>query len=82
MAVGAVDAHLAVALLVFGQADGGFPLGTLQAPMQHKRILLVANHAANLQTAKRPAMTERIDGFQHAGFAAAVRANQEIKARG
>jgi hypothetical protein len=40
----------------------------------------VANHATNLQTAKRPAVAERIDGFQHAGFAAAVRANQEVKA--
>jgi len=40
----------------------------------------VANDAANLQTAKRPTMAERIDGFQDAGFAAAVGANQEIKA--
>ena len=82
MAIGAVDAHLAVALLVFGQADGGFPLCALQTPVQNKRFLLVANHATNLQTAKRPAVAERIDGFQHAGFAAAVRANQEVKARG
>jgi hypothetical protein len=49
--------------------------------VQNKGFLLVANHAANLQTAKRPAVAERIDGFQHAGFAAAVRANQEVKAR-
>ena len=82
MAIGAVNAHLAVALLVFGQANGGFPLCALQTPVQNKRILLVANHATNLQTAKRPAVAERIDGFQHAGFAAAVRANQEVKARG
>ncbi|MNP45655.1 hypothetical protein D3C76_1395940 [compost metagenome] len=82
MSVGAVDAHLAVTLLVFGQADGGFMILALQTPMQDERLLLVANHAANLQTAKRPTMAERIDGFQHAGFAAAVGANQEIKAGG
>jgi hypothetical protein len=29
MAVGAIDAHFAVAQLVFGQADGGFPRFTL-----------------------------------------------------
>jgi hypothetical protein len=50
--------------------------------VQNKGFLLVANHATNLQTAKRPTVAERIDGFQHAGFAAAVRANQEVKARG
>ena len=82
MAIGAVDAHLAVTLLIFGQADGGLSLLSLQTPVQNKRILLVANYATNLQTAKRPAVAERIDGFQHAGFAAAVRANQEVKARG
>ena len=80
VAVSAVDAHLAVTLFVFGQADGGFPLFALQAAVQDKSLLLVADHPANLQTTKRPAMTERIDSFQHAGFAAAVRANQEVKA--
>ena len=58
VAVGAVDTHLAVALFVFGQADGGFPLFALQTPVQNKRILLVADHATNLQTAKRPAVAE------------------------
>ena len=48
--------------------------------MQNKRILLVADHSANLQTAKCPAVAKRVDSFQHAGFAAAVRANQEVKA--
>ncbi|STW66840.1 Uncharacterised protein [Klebsiella pneumoniae] len=80
VAVGAVDTHLAVALFVFGQADGGFPLFALQTAMQNKRILLVADHPANLQTAKCPAVAKRVDSFQHAGFAAAVRANQEVKA--
>ncbi|SQC09503.1 Uncharacterised protein [Klebsiella pneumoniae] len=80
VAVGAVDTHLAVALFVFGQADGGFPLFALQTAMQNKRILLVADHSANLQTAKCPAVAKRVDSFQHAGFAAAVRANQEVKA--
>src|SRR5690606_4962433 len=80
--VGAIDAHFAVALFVFGQADGGFPLCALQTSMQNKRVLFMANHAAWLQTAKRPAMAERIDGFEHAGFAAAVGANQEVKAGG
>ena len=82
MAVGAVDAHLTVALLVFGQADGSFPLRPLQTPVQDKGFLLVANDATNLQTAKRPTVAERIDGLKHAGFAAAVCANQEVKARG
>jgi len=82
VAIGAVDAHLAVAMLVFGQPDGRLVLFAVQSTMKHERFLLVANNATNLQTAKRPAVAERIDGFQHAGFAAAVRANQEVKARG
>ena len=63
-----------------GEVESG--LFALQAAVQDKSLLLVADHPANLQTTKRPAMTERIDSFQHAGFAAAVRANQEVKARG
>ncbi|SVM49211.1 Uncharacterised protein [Klebsiella pneumoniae] len=48
--------------------------------MQNKGLLFVTNHAANLQTAKRPPVAERVDSFKYAGFAAAVGANQEIKA--
>ena len=82
MAVSTVDTNLAVALLVFGQTDGRFTLLALQTPVQNKGFLFVANDAANLQTAKRPSVAERVDGLKHAGFTAAVRANQEIKARG
>ncbi len=31
--------------------------------MQNKRILLVADHSANLQTAKCPAVAKRVDSF-------------------
>ncbi len=48
--------------------------------MENKRLLLVANDATNLQTAKRPTMAERIDGFQHAGFATAVGTYPKVKA--
>ena len=48
--------------------------------MENKRLLLMANDATNLQTAKRPTMAERIDGFQHAGFATAVGTYQKVKA--
>ena len=82
MAVSAVDTNLAVALLIFRQADRYFSLFALQAAVQDKGLLLVTNHAANLQTAKRPAVAERIDSLQHAGFAATVCANQEVKAGG
>ena len=82
VAVGAVDAHFAVAQLVFRQADGGFALFPLQTSVEDKRLLLMTNDAANLQTAKRPAVAERIDSLQHAGFAATVCANQEVKAGG
>ena len=80
MPVGTVDTHLAVAQLIFRQADRYFTLFTLQATVQDKGLLFVTNHAANLQTTKRPTMAERIDSFKYAGFAAAVGANQEIKA--
>ncbi len=81
MAVGAVDAHLAVALLVFGQANGGFPLSPLQTTVQNKGFLLVADDATNLQTAKRPAVAERVDGLKHAGLPLPF-APTEVKARG
>ncbi|MNZ66284.1 hypothetical protein D3C78_845040 [compost metagenome] len=82
MAVGAVDAHFAVAQLVFRQANRGFTLAALKPTVQDKSILFVADNATNLQATKRTAVAERVDGFQHAGFAAAVSANQEIKAGG
>ncbi|MNI48151.1 hypothetical protein D3C73_1027050 [compost metagenome] len=75
MTVSAVNAHFAVTQLVFGQANRGFTLGALQTPVEYKRLLLVANDAANLHTAKRPTVTERINSFQHAGFTAAVSAD-------
>ncbi len=80
MPVRAIDAHGTAAQLIFGQADGRFMIRALQTPVQNKRLLLMTNDAARLQTAERPAMTERVDRFQHAGFAATVRANQEVKA--
>ena len=82
MPVSAVDTNLAVALLIFRQADGDFSLFALQATVQDKGLLLVTNHAANLQTTKRPTMAKRVDSFKYAGFAAAVGANQEVKAGG
>ncbi|MNS70562.1 hypothetical protein D3C72_1039070 [compost metagenome] len=82
MAVGAVDTHFAVAQLVFRQANRGFTLAALKSSVQHECVLLVTNNATNLQAAKRTTMAKRVDGFQHAGFAATVRANQEIKAGG
>ncbi len=48
--------------------------------MENKCLLLMANDATNLQTANRPTMAERIDVFQHAGFATAVGTNQKVKA--
>ena len=80
MPIGTVDTHLAVALLIFRQADRYFSLFSLQATVQNKGLLFVTNHAANLQTAKRPPVAERVDSFKYAGFAAAVGANQEVKA--
>lgn len=82
MPVGTIDTHLAVALLIFCQADRYFSLFALQATVQDKGLLLVTNHAANLQTTKRPTVAKRVDSFKHAGFAAAVGANQEVKAGG
>lgn len=82
MTVGAVDAHFAVAELIFGQANGDFARFGLQTPVQDKRLLLMANNATNLQAAKRPTMPEGVDRLQHAGLPAAVSAHQKVKARG
>ncbi|CCJ95501.1 hypothetical protein BN131_3174 [Cronobacter malonaticus 681] len=48
--------------------------------MKNKGILFVADHATDLQTAKRASVAQRVNRFQHAGFPAAVRANQKVKA--
>ena len=80
VAVATVNTNLAVALFIFSQANGDFTLFALQASVQHERLLLMANHPANLQAAKRPTVAERIDGLEHTGFAAAVGANQKVKA--
>lgn len=76
-AVGTIDTHLAVALLIFCQADRYFSLFALQATVQDKGLLLVTNHAGQSANYETPDRGKRVDSFKHAGFAAAVGANQE-----
>ena len=81
MPVAAVNAHLAVAGAIFCQADRGFALRAVNAAMQDKRLLFVADNAPRLQTAKSAPVAQGVYRFQHAGFSAAVSADQKVKAR-
>ncbi|MNH20292.1 hypothetical protein D3C79_800540 [compost metagenome] len=49
--------------------------------MQNELRLVVADHPAGLQAAKRTPVPKGIHRLKHAGFPAAVGANQEVESR-
>ena len=80
LGLGPGNLELGVAILLLGEADGNRTPLELALGEQDKSLLALANDSPGKMSAKGAAQAKVVNGFQHAGLAAAIAAHQDVEA--